>query len=772
MHRSFGSFGSGRPRRRWAAPLAAALAIGGGGALLFGGVTAFAHDVTSIAGTVTCAGVYSISVTGDVYTGANLVVTLGSGPTGNVSDAVTGQTAGGPSLSPYGPFTGSGATVGEAITAYPSDNSSNVASNTLVGPVGGCSATTATTVIDAATGLTWSGSETTGASAYDTATVTISDGSTPSGTVSYSFFSLNDTCAGTPGATDTVTLNADGSVPNSTTEGPLAPGSYAFQATYWPATYWPSGVNEGAINAEAVAGWTSTCEPFTVRGTSTTATVVVQSGTATGSSAHDTATVTTSDTVVASGTVTYTFFSNGTCDGTGTAAGTVDLSRTGAVSNSNTEGPPLAAGSYSFRATYSGDLNYGGSTSTCEPFTVGRGTSTTATVVVQSGPATGSSAHDTATVTTSDTVVASGTVTYTFFTNGACSGTGTGAGGGALVSGAAPNSSTEGPLAAGSYAFQATYSGDSNYAGSTSGCEPFTVGEGTSSITTAVKDAATGLAWSGSEAIGASAYDTATVTTSDTVTATGTVAYTFFTNGACSGTGTGAGGGALVSGAVLNSNTEESLAAGSYAFQATYSGDSNYAGSTSACEPFSVPTGSVLAATSTKTATTVIDAATKAAWSGSETTGASAYDTATVTTSNGFTATGTVSYSFFSNGTCAGTPSAADTVTLTAAGLVPNSKTEGPLAAGSYAFQATYSGNSSYGGSTSACEPFSAATSTSTPTRTPTGAVAGITTPSTGAGSTAGGWGWLSLILVLVGGALLAGQWMLRRPKIKVQDII
>ena len=667
MHRSFGSFGSGRPRRRWAAPLAAALAIGGGGALLFGGVTAFAHDVTSIAGTVTCAGVYSISVTGDVYTGANLVVTLGSGPTGNVSDAVTGQTAGGPSLSPYGPFTGSGATVGEAITAYPSDNSSNVASNTLVGPVGGCSATTATTVIDAATGLTWSGSETTGASAYDTATVTISDGSTPSGTVSYSFFSLNDTCAGTPGATDTVTLNADGSVPNSTTEGPLAPGSYAFQATYWPATYWPSGVNEGAINAEAVAGWTSTCEPFTVRGTSTTATVVVQSGTATGSSAHDTATV-----------------------------------------------------------------------------------------------------------TTSDTVVASGTVTYTFFTNGACSGTGTGAGGGALVSGAAPNSSTEGPLAAGSYAFQATYSGDSNYAGSTSGCEPFTVGEGTSSITTAVKDAATGLAWSGSEAIGASAYDTATVTTSDTVTATGTVAYTFFTNGACSGTGTGAGGGALVSGAVLNSNTEESLAAGSYAFQATYSGDSNYAGSTSACEPFSVPTGSVLAATSTKTATTVIDAATKAAWSGSETTGASAYDTATVTTSNGFTATGTVSYSFFSNGTCAGTPSAADTVTLTAAGLVPNSKTEGPLAAGSYAFQATYSGNSSYGGSTSACEPFSAATSTSTPTptRTPTGAVAGITTPSTGAGSTAGGWGWLSLILVLVGGALLAGQWMLRRPKIKVQDII
>ena len=654
MHRSFGSIGSGRPRRRWAAPLAAALAIGGGGALLFGGVTAFAHDVTSIVGTVNCVGGYSITVTGDVYTGANLVVTLGSGPTGNVSDTTTGQTVSVPG-STYS-FTGTGATVGETITAYPSDNSSNPASNTLVGPAGGCSTTTATKVIDATTGHAWGGTETTGASAYDTATVTISDGSTPSGKVSYSFFTnTNGPCTGTPSPAGTVNLNADGTVPNSSTEGPLAPGSYAFQATY------SLGVSEGAINAVA-AGWTSTCEPFTVgRGTSTTATVVVQSGTATGSSAHDTATVTTSDTVVASGTVTYTFFSNGTCDGTGTAAGTVDLSGTGAVSNSNTEGPPLAAGSYSFQATYSGDLNYGGSTSTCEPFTVGRGTSTTATVVVQSGTATGSSAHDTATVTTSDTVVASGTVTYTFFSNGTCDGTGTAAG---------------------------------------------------------------------------------------TVDLSG-------------------------SGAVPNSNTEGSLAAGShYAFQATYSGDSNYAGSTSACEPFSVPTGLVLAATSTTTATTVIDAATKAAWSGSETTGASAYDTATVTTSNGFTATGTVSYSFFSNGTCAGTPGATDTVTLTAAGLVPNSKTEGPLAAGSYAFQATYSGDSSYGGSTSACEPFSAATSTSTPTRTPTGAVAGITTPSTGAGSTAGGWGWLSLILVLVGGALLAGQWMLRRPKIKVQDII
>jgi hypothetical protein len=412
------------------APFVAALAIGGGGALLFGGVTAFAHDVSSVAGTVNCAGDYSITVTGDVYDPVLLVVTLGSGTTGNVFDGKTGQTA---TVSPdatypsTGSFTGAGATVGEAITAYPNDGGAR-ASGTLAGPVGGCSATTKTNVIDSTTGHAWGSTETTGASAYDTATVTISDSSTPSGTVTYSFF-RNDTCAGTPSATDMVTLNADGTVPSSSTEGPLAAGSYAFQAT------------------SSVA---------------------------------------------------------------------------------------------------------------------------------------------------------------------------------------------------------------SNYAGSTSGCEPFTVGRGTSTTATAVKDAATGLAWSGSEATGASAYDTATVATSDGFTATGTVAYTFFTNGACS-TGTGA----------------------------------------------------------------------------------------------------------------------TDTVTLTAAGLVPNSKTEGPLAAGSYAFQAAYSGDSNYAGSTSACEPFSVPTGgVQGLTSTPTGAVLGITTPDTGgAGPSAGGWGWLSLALALLGGALLVGQWAIRPARIKIQDI-
>jgi len=63
----------------------------------------------------------------------------------------------------------------------------------------------------------------------------------------------------------------------------------------------------------------------------------------------------------------------------------------------------------------------------------------------------------------------------------------------------------------------------------------------------------------------------------------------------------------------------------------------------------------VVGAAGSSTSTVVFDAATNAAWAGTETTGASAYDTASVTgAANGPTPTGTVTYTFF-NGNCDGT---------------------------------------------------------------------------------------------------------------------
>jgi hypothetical protein len=109
---------------------------------------------------------------------------------------------------------------------------------------------------------------------------------------------------------------------------------------------------------------------------------------------------------------------------------------------------------------------------------------------------------------------------------------------------------------------------------------------------------------------------------------------------------------------------------------------------------------------SSSTRTTVYDTATGAAWSGTETTGASAYDTAGVTVPGPAVAKGTVTYTFYTNNACAGQGSPAGTVSLTSTGVVPNSNAEGPLTYGSYSFQAFYSGDSNYNNSTSPCEPF------------------------------------------------------------------
>ena len=57
---------------------------------------------------------------------------------------------------------------------------------------------------------------------------------------------------------------------------------------------------------------------------------------------------------------------------------------------------------------------------------------------------------------------------------------------GALVAGVAHPSTSEGPLSAGSYSFQAHYSGDDNYSSGTDKCEKVTVGKGTPTVNTQI----------------------------------------------------------------------------------------------------------------------------------------------------------------------------------------------------------------------------------------------------------------------------------------------
>ena len=310
-------------------------------------------------------------------------------------------------------------------------------------------------------------------------TATVSGGFNPSGNVTFDLFSpTSQDCTGDPVFTSTNTL-VEGSA-TSDSFATTAVGTY-----HWVATY------NGDTNNTVV---TSACadEPVVIgQATTSMATQVNAAGTTTaitspialGGSVFDTATITHAHEITPTGTVTYTFFNNGDCTGSGTEAGMVTLDETGSVPGSDTQGP-LAAGSYSFQAAYSGDADFIRSTSPCEPFTVGKGTSNTATTVFNAATnavwagteVTGAKAYDTAKVSHSDGITATGTVTYTFYSGANCSGTTTNAGIVTLTAnGTAPNSATQGPLAAGSHSFQAVYSGDTNYSPSTSSCEPFSV---------------------------------------------------------------------------------------------------------------------------------------------------------------------------------------------------------------------------------------------------------------------------------------------------------
>jgi hypothetical protein len=276
-----------------------------------------------------------------------------------------------------------------------------------------------------------------------------------------------------------------------------------------------------------------------------------------------------------------------------------------------------------------------------------------------------------------------------------------------------------------------------------SGCQFGTPLVSGSTTSTVLFDATTGAPWSGTETVGATAYDTSTVTptTPGGPTPTGSLTYTFFTNLSCDGTGASQTVMLNADGTVPHSATSLPLADGQYSYDAVYNGDANYGASpVSSCEPFSV--GPV-----TPTITTVLfDATTNAPLAAGRPAGTTTYDTSTLAgLIIGFAPTGTVTYTFFPNGNCTGSGTT-ETVTL-AGGAVPNSPTSLPLPAGNYSYDAVYSGDANYHQSApSPCEPFTLVPTTSGSTTsgsttsgsTTSGSVSGATTvPTTRPATTA-----------------------------------
>jgi hypothetical protein len=294
-------------------------------------------------------------------------------------------------------------------------------------------------------------------------------------------------------------------------------------------------------------------------------------------------------------------------------------------------------------------------------------------------------------------------------------------------------------------------------------------------VVTTVNDTSTTMAWTGTEVTGASAYDTATITiqqeqdsalrANDVQDSHPTFTYNFYATGDCSGdpvwtqtVDVTEGGG------VPDSNSTDPLGAGQYSFLGTlnHNGEDENGDVSGACEPFTVGKAD-------PSVTTVVNnAGTNAPWAGNETAGAAAYDTAAIHGGiTGFTPTGNVTYTFFSNGTCAPTGTT-ETVAL-AAGVPGHSSNTAALAAGSYSFQAQYLGDSNYTASAlGACEPFTVlaagtVTSPTTPT-TPTSVATSPTTPIAFTGANVTGLLFASLGL-LGAGSLLVLASRRRRPQ-------
>ena len=237
---------------------------------------------------------------------------------------------------------------------------------------------------------------------------------------------------------------------------------------------------------------------------------------------------------------------------------------------------------------------------------------------------------------------------------------------------------------AGTFWWQAVYSGDPNNLTATSSCtsEVLVVSPNVPSI-------ATLLVPLGPVAIGAPVFDTA-VLTGATATAGGTVTYTVYTNDTCTTGAIPAGTVTVTNGVVPQSNPVTFPTAGTFCWQAVYSGDPNNLTATSSC------TVEVLVVSPN-----VPSIATLLVPLGPVAIGTPVFDTSVLTGATA-TAGGTVTYTVYTNDTCTTGAIPAGTVTVTN-GVVPQSNPVTFPTAGTFFWQAVYWGDPNNLGATSVC---------------------------------------------------------------------
>jgi uncharacterized repeat protein (TIGR01451 family) len=386
---------------------------------------------------------------------------------------------------------------------------------------------------------------------------------------------------------------------------------------------------------------------------------------------------------IPTGNITFNLYgpADSTCAGTPLYTETDPVSTNSAAT---TGGPAAAsAGTYHWTAAYGGDGNNNPASSTCadEAVTIAKASPAIGTTLSSSSVTVGDTVHDSAGLTGA-TSTAGGTVAYTVYTNDTCSAGARTAGTKGVTNGVVTDSDGLVFASAGTFYWQAVYSGDGNNNGATSACksEILTVEKVTPTIATTLS-ATTG-------AVGDTVHDSATLSGA-TSNAGGTVIYTVYTNDTCSADARTAGTKGVTNGVVTDSDGLVFASAGTFYWQAVYSGDGNNNGATSACksEILSIGKNGPTISTTLSADEVVI--------------GSGVHDSAAL---HGATADagGTVIYTVYSNNECSSGARDAGTKAVTS-GVVTDSDSLTFPTAGTFYWQAVYSGDANNGGATSPC---------------------------------------------------------------------
>jgi hypothetical protein len=289
----------------------------------------------------------------------------------------------------------------------------------------------------------------------------------------------------------------------------------------------------------------------------------------------------------------------------------------------------------------------------------------------------GDTIHDSATLSGA-TANAGGTVTYSAYAGqNTCTGTDLLNSTVTVTNGVVPNSAGFTPTTAGSYSFQAVYSGDGNNNGASSVCS-------TEQLLVRTNPSITTTLSATSVDVGSTVHDSATLTGA-TADAGGTVSYTVYTNNTCTAGARAAGTVTVTNGVVPDSNALTFNTAGTFYWQAVYSGDTKNNAATSTCTDETLVVNKLQPSASTAQNLIPND---------------------NFTLSGGFNPTGSITFNLYdpSDATCSGTPALTQTVTVNGNGTFSTTNTTFHASTeGTWRWASSYTGDGNNQSATSIC---------------------------------------------------------------------